>query len=246
MNLARAYLSQFYQGDLTPASKAMLQFYASVYKDLQGASYLEFGGGPTIYSLITAAKTCGSIHFTDYNIDCLTEVNHWHIGTHDAFDWSHFTCYALSCENADQQNPTKTCIQKRHELIRQRLQKISQCNIFADDPLLGSSKAPYDVISNNSCLTCVTDDFNEWILFNKKLTDLLSDGGLFVSVTPINASFWDVQGIRYPSVRLNPKNVIDVYNTLGLSIDDCEQIYQPQDEVSDFDGFMMISGRKKF
>ncbi len=91
----RDYLAQFYEGDVNPGNRALLRFYARIYEDLAGRSFLEFSGGPTIYSLITAARTASWIHFCDYNDECLNEVNKWLMEDDSAFDWSHFTRYAL-------------------------------------------------------------------------------------------------------------------------------------------------------
>lgn len=92
-------MAEFYEGEVDTGNRALLRFYAEVYQDIGGRSLLEFGGGPTIYSIITAARTAGCIHFCDYNAECLSEVNKWLTGDSSAFDWSHFTDYALYCEN---------------------------------------------------------------------------------------------------------------------------------------------------
>src|SRR5579859_7568385 len=99
----RNYLAQYYEGDVNLGNKALLQFYAKAYEDLGGRSLLEFGGGPTIYSLITAARTANWIHFCDYNAECLNEVNKWLIEGDSAFDWSYCTNYALHCEKSSRE-----------------------------------------------------------------------------------------------------------------------------------------------
>ena len=75
-----------------------------------------------------------------------------------AFDWSHFTRYALACEKETREEPGEEDIQMRHRLIRQRIRSISRCDIFADDPLLGSSLGPYGVVAHTFCLDSIIQD----------------------------------------------------------------------------------------
>jgi NNMT/PNMT/TEMT family len=238
----RTYLSQYYEGDINLGNKALLQFYAQIYEDLGGRSVLEFSGGPTIYSLITAARTAGWIHFCDYNLECLNEVNKWLIEDDSAFDWGCCTKYALSCEKRSREQVSEENIQIRHQLIRQRLRKISRCDIFADDPLLGSSIGPYGVVASAFCLDCITEDKNEWFRFNQKLANLVEKDGLFVTVSLLNASYWTIHDRRYPAVTLTPGDIASMYSELGFNITHSDMINNV-DEAG-YDGFIMTCGRR--
>lgn len=238
----RTYLAQYYEGDINPGNKALLHFYAKIYEDLGGRSLLEFSGGPTIYSLITAARTTSWIHFCDYNAECLNEINKWLVEDVSAFDWSYCTRYALFCEKSNGEKISEEDIQMRHRLIRQQLRKISRCDIFADDPLLGSSMGPYGVVASAFCLDCITEDKREWFHFNQKLANLVDTDGLFVTVSLLNASYWTIQGLRYPAVTLTTADITNMYSELGFDITYSNTI----DNIGEigYEGFIMTCGKR--
>ncbi len=239
----RDYLAQFYEGDVNPGNRALLRFYARIYEDLAGRSFLEFSGGPTIYSLITAARTASWIHFCDYNDECLNEVNKWLMEDDSAFDWSHFTRYALECEKESRSRPDEKDIQVRHQLIRQRIRKISRCDIFADDPLLGSSMGSYGVVAHTFCLDSIIQDKREWLHLNKKLANLVDKDGLFVTVCLLNASYWTTRGVRYPAVTLTLADVINMYSGLGFNLIHSDVVDHLEGKVG-YDGFIMACGQR--
>ena len=241
--MAQSYLTEFYEGELHSSSKRFLEFYATIYQELAGGSFLEFGGGPTIYSLISAARYVDSIHFTDYSAESLAEVNKWLEGDPDTFDWRDYTSYALQYEEGSDAKPSPERIQARHDLIRQRIKKVTRSDAFADDPLLGESEAPYDVVANTCCLNGLTDKPEIWLQLNQKVTDLLAPGGTFLTCALLNASYWTVGDVRYPSVRLRLADVTDMYQMLGFSV-----TYREMIEVKGHPGYggsILVSGRKK-
>jgi hypothetical protein len=236
-------LAQYYEGDVNPGNKALLHFYAKVYENLGGKSLLEFGGGPTIYSLITAARTASWIHFCDYDAECLNEVNKWLIEGDSAFNWSHCTNYALQCEKRSSEKISEEDIQARYRLIRQRIRKLSLCDIFADDPLLGSSVGPYSVVASTFCLDGVTEDQGEWFRFNQKLANLVDKDGLFVTGSLLNASYWTLEGGKYPAVKLTPSDIITMYSELGFTITHSDVIDNIDEEG--YDGFILTCGKRR-
>ena len=236
----RAYLTQYYE-DVDPGNQTLLRFYAKVYEDLAGRSLLEFGGGPTIYSLITAARTARWIHFCDYSAESLSEVNKWLTEDSSAFDWSHFTRFALECETGGR--PSEEDIQARHRLIRQCIRKLSRCDIFATDPLLGSSLGPYGVVAHTFVLDDLTQDKNEWSHLNRKLANLVDkDDGMFVTVSLLNASYWTVEGVRYPAVTLTPDDVFSMCEQLGFRITSSD-VVELEGKIG-YDGFIMACGQR--
>ena len=239
----RVYLTQFYEGEVDTGNRALLHFYAKVYEDLGGRSLLEFGGGPTIYSIITAARTASWIHFCDYNTECLCEINKWLTKDSSAFDWSHFTDYALYCENGSKERPSEEDIQARHRLIRQRIHKTSRCDIFADDPLLGLSTGLYGVVANTFCLDSIIHDKREWLLLNRKLTNLVDKDGFFIMVCLLNASYWSIESARYPAVALTLADVTSMYSELGFSITYSDVIDGLEGKIG-YSGFIMACGKR--
>jgi len=240
----QAYLAQFYTGEVDAGNRALLRFYAKTYADLDGKSLLEFGGGPTIYSLITAARTASWIHFCDYTPRSLQEVQMWMSQDASAFDWSHFVRYALSCERGiAEENISKEEVQARQQLLRQRIKTLSRCDAFAEDPLLGSSLGPYQIVANTFCLDSITNDKNEWFYLNRKLADLVAPNGWLVTAYLLNASYWTIQGVNHAAVTLTPDDVLRMYSMLGFRIIYSDVISDLKGKIG-YDGFVMACGAK--
>jgi hypothetical protein len=235
------YLSHFYEGALETGSIALLEFYAEAYANLHGANMIEFGGGPTVYSLIAAAKTAGAIHFTDGSDQCLDQVRAWLTRRSDAFDWKHYIRFALRCEDSGQE-PSQAEVAAREELIREKIVLLSRCDAFAEDPLLGFSRGPYEVVGNNFCLDGITDSRATWIDLNKRIARLLSPGGLFLTAAIKNASYWRVGDVTYPAVRLGLADVISLYEELRF-VDIRAKTLDLADR-SGYDGILMVCGRR--
>src|SRR5689334_2040520 len=61
-----AYLQEYYD-HIGPENDELLRFFAEAFKLVPPETVmLEFGGGPTIYQLISAAVKVSTIDFTDY------------------------------------------------------------------------------------------------------------------------------------------------------------------------------------
>ena len=87
---SRAYLEEYYS-TIDYENDELLKFYARNYREIgKVKSVLEFSGGPTVYSLISAVVKAEEIHFSDYLAHNRHEVRRWLRGHKQAFDWNHF------------------------------------------------------------------------------------------------------------------------------------------------------------
>ncbi len=97
----RAYLREYYS-HLGNENRALLHFldeaYARIFTEISAARMLEFGGGPTIYQLISAAKYAVSIDFSEYLDANLNEVQLWLRDAQGQFFWDSFIHYVLDRE----------------------------------------------------------------------------------------------------------------------------------------------------
>jgi hypothetical protein len=241
MRNARRYLEDIYAGELDEGSQCLMRFYAEIYRTLDGTSLLEFGGGPTLYSIVTAARYSGPIDFVDASEPCLGEVRSWLRGDTDSFDWSAFTAYALQCEGVLACAERLNKIAEREALIRHKVAYVGLCDAFADDMLLGACRGPYGAIASNFCLDGITDDLGTWTQLNQRLIKMLSADGLFVTAAVRRGQFWGAGGERYVAVPLTLGNLADLYASLGLvEVVSCEVDLTGRDG---YDGLLMMAGR---
>jgi hypothetical protein len=150
-----AYLSEYY-GDLGSENLALLRFLSQVYPELpRGGVLLDFGGGPTIYPLISAVTRVSEIHFCDYLEANLEEVRRWISADPAAFDWSPFIRQALEFEMGTA--PTSADVERRAREIRRRVTRLGRCDA-SRSPALSWTHPPYDVVLTNFCAESATSD----------------------------------------------------------------------------------------
>jgi len=121
----KAYLRDYYS-HVGLENLALWRFLVRVFSDLpRGGRLLEFGGGPTLYSLIPAANSVDEIHFCDYSETNLQEVRGWLQGDADAFDWTHFVCATLELEG---RVASIDSVRRRGEHIKRLVTKVMRAN----------------------------------------------------------------------------------------------------------------------
>src|SRR5690242_2887970 len=87
---AQAYLQEYYS-HLGEENRALLHFlheaYTCIFAETDSARILEFGGGPTLYQLISASKYSVIIDFSDYLDENLREIQKWLQNEPGMFSW---------------------------------------------------------------------------------------------------------------------------------------------------------------
>ena len=194
---ARDYLEGRY-GQATDDVRGVVSFYLKRYHgfyqkygselDASSARLLEFGGGPTIYPLISAAPFISEATFTDYAEANLKEVQLWRDKDPSAFDWSKYFQHVLV--NLEGNNDPNAPSQREDEL-RSKLRQIIRCDARADQ-VLGDATIPhsFDIISCNLCLESVCQNVHEYVDCLKKLRKLLKPNGFLVGITAIEAAWY--------------------------------------------------------
>ena len=194
---ARDYLEGRY-GQATDDERGVVSFnlksyhgffqkYASEW-DASSARLLEFGGGPAIYPLISAAPFISEATFADYAEPNLKEVQLWRDEDPSAFDWSKYFQHVLV--NLEGNNDPNAPSQREDEL-RSKLRQIIRCDARAEQ-VLGDATIPhsFDIISCNLCLESVCQNVHEYVDCLKKLRKLLKPNGFLVGISAIGAAWY--------------------------------------------------------
>src|SRR3972149_2767592 len=101
---AREYLHWYFTA-LSDEDRFTLRFWIDQIRDLpQGVRVLEYGGGPTLYSVLALARKASSVHFSDFVPSALGLVRAWQRGEPGAHDWSPYTNTILELEGAPSVN----------------------------------------------------------------------------------------------------------------------------------------------
>ena len=119
---------------------------------------LNFGGGPVISDLISAAPFVEEIIFAEYSERNQQAVEKWRQNLPDSHDWSaHFR---FIVENLEGRSREEAAI--RESELRRKITHILPCDIEWDNPVKwpsswGSQSAMFDVVTTSLCLeACVT------------------------------------------------------------------------------------------
>ncbi|MBC7947884.1 MAG: hypothetical protein H7Y42_08400 [Chitinophagaceae bacterium] len=235
------YLKEYY-GDVGGENLALMRFLVKAFKDVSMSSIaLDFGGGPTIYSLITASARVKEIHFSDYLEPNLQEVQKWLDCAPDAFDWSAFTRAALVLEDQDY---SQNGILLREEEIRRRLTRVMKCD--ANNPLpLGKTDIQYDVLITNFCAESSTEDRSQWRLFIENITSLLKPGGKLILCALKGAVSYSVGKEVFPAVYILENDLRQALFEVGFLKDSIQIESVPADRPSrHYQGLMLAMAMK--
>ncbi len=240
----RAYLNEYYR-HLGEENRELLHFldeaYARMFTELDTARMLEFGGGPTIYQLISAAKYPVSIDFSDYLDANLNEVQAWLQDTPEKFHWDDFVRYVLYREG---EATDLLAIEKRLQLIRSRVKSLIRCDAKKSDPLGSVYWSPYDIVSVNFVLESITTQMAEWSLLVDNVEALVKPQGYLLMSAIIGATHYRVGELFFPAVPISQKTIETKLKQKHFSIVCTRCIGAEHREKQGYDGIYMVLGRK--
>jgi len=245
---ARTYLQEYY-GDVGPENLAYLQFFARQFAALPPQhTLLDFGSGPTIYSVISAVTKVERLVLSDYVAANREELALWQRNDPQSFDWTPFVETALRLEGIE---PTAAAIAQRQAEIRAKIADIRFCDAALDWPLPGWTE-PFDVLVSNSCADAATDDRTTWQQYLKNILTCLKPGGTLILSAVKGADFGDVtealsepnpDSQYFPTVNIGEADLEEALIAAGCATVAIETV--PADRPTrKYQGLMMASARK--
>jgi hypothetical protein len=212
------YPSDYY-GGVGFENEQFLQFFAEVAHehDLKNCLLLDFGCGPTIYSILSLGLNCCEIHMSDYLQQNLEQVQLWQQGKPQAFDWHPYLRRALQMETAlNQHQPldsfldvTDEEIEQRARLLRGKITSIRQGNARAINPVGEEGKALYEAVVSSFCLEGVAQDLAEWKKLMTNLSSTIKPGGLLIFATQIEADSYRIGDGYGTVVNLSEQDIVE-------------------------------------
>lgn len=211
---SKGYLEEYYS-NIGPENHGLLKFFVEAYKEVPDDSLiLEFGGGPTVYQLITAARKARSIHFSDYLERNMQEVSMWRDCAEEAFDWSSFVKEALELEGLD--NVTHNDIEARENMMRGKINKFLKCDAFEKDPLGPEYRNYYDLISTNFVADSITNSKDTWEQLMKNVCSMLKRDGSLILTSLKEAEYYVIGDKKFLAVHLTECDLISKLKDLGF------------------------------
>jgi NNMT/PNMT/TEMT family len=209
-----AYLDEYYHSVFSE-NDHLLRFFAQAARLVpEGASILEYGGGPTVYQLISLAPRARSIHFTDYLRSNLDEVGRWLGGHAQAHDWRPFIRQALLHEGCRKAGLDEICT--REALIRDRVRSCGR--VDALDPCFDEARGQvFDVVSSSFVAESIAGSQAEWKTALQSICARVAPDGLLIMAAIRNAPYWVSGGRRYRSFPIDRDMLIDGIAELGFA-----------------------------
>ena len=208
------YLSQVYN-NVDVYHEFTLKHFHNFYQAYQppagGAKVLEFGGGPTISNLISAAPKCQEIVFGEFREDNREHVKLWLKKDPSAFNWEPFFNYVV----CTLEGGSATDAMKRKETLRSAIKAVVHCDIFQPEPV--ADQGPYDIVTTCLCLEYVCQNTEEYREGLAKLARLLKPGGTLLLESDENVDAWTFAGTKIQTHPISREVLTEALRSAGFS-----------------------------
>jgi hypothetical protein len=239
------YLQEYYSS-IDKENKAILHFLAEAYTKrvkrsvslFKKVNFLEFGGGPTIYSLISASPVVDEITFSDYNKNNLAEVRRWLKGK-GSFNWDRWFAAALRLERkrSDQRS-----IRERENLLRKKIVSLVQADERRSHPLAHHPLKKFEIVSTFFCPESSTGRRDSYLKDLKDIASLVRNGGLLVTASLMNAHNYKIGSHLFPAVSVTPASLRSDLKSLGFKILYLDKVATSKDHG--YEGFIFVIAKK--
>ncbi|XP_065901583.1 nicotinamide N-methyltransferase-like [Dysidea avara] len=193
--------------------------------DNSTATVLEFGSGPYIHTLISAAPYVGHIYHTDYLEECRREALMWKNKDHDAYNWTPYFKYIVNTLEGINGN---NVVAEREELLRNKLKD----SLFVDmrsSNMLPGYLGKFDIIYSGFCIESIAPSLQEYRAIMERVYNLLNPNGFLLMLASQGCTWYTVNGVVYPTYPIHINDVLSTLNELGFTLcylENVKKIYE--------------------
>ena len=211
----------------------------------EGSTFLEYGGGPTVYQLVSFAPRVKSIFFTDHLRQNLLAVQAWMQTTEHAHDWTPFIAAALQHEGISY--PSTAQILEREDYLKAQLCGFGHVDAF-NRKLDEVPLQHYDVVAANFVVESIAKDATSWRQGLDSLLSYLKPGGLLSLTSIRGATYWKVADTKFPAYSVSASSITEELRARGFVIEmiheiDAEITEQRHPAYEGYDGMVFIIAR---
>ena len=171
-------------------SRHTLRCYHTAFQTLpSGLKVLDYGSGPVVMNVISAATKASEIVLSDYVDQSCKVLRKWLDGDSDAYDWSpHFNFVVQDLEGKGEKE-----VKHRQELVRKLVKAVVHCDITQDPPIQSGYDQLYDVVISSLVIESVARNVDEYATYISRLGTLVKPGGVVMMYQIENKSgFYEV------------------------------------------------------
>ncbi|MBE9200611.1 MULTISPECIES: guanitoxin biosynthesis pre-guanitoxin forming N-methyltransferase GntF [unclassified Nodularia (in: cyanobacteria)] len=254
------YLNEYFNnyssdkyGGIGIENEKFLQFFAEVAHEhnLNNSLLLDFGCGPTIYSIISLGQSCREIHMSDYLQQNLEQVKLWQQGSPEAFDWNSYLRRALQIETALNQNQpidsyvvTDEKVQQRATLLQEKITSIRPGNARATNPVGEEGKALYEAVISCFCLEGVAENLAEWKQLMANLSSIIKPGGLLIFATQLEADSYRIGDDYRRVLNLTEQDIVQTLLNCNFELGSIKtKPVKGDPNHTEYEQFLMLTAR---
>ena len=183
--------------------------------DNSSATLLEFGAGPYIHTLISAAPYVGKIYHTDYLEECRQEALLWMKNDPKAYDWTPYFKYIV---NTLEGKSGTDAIAERKKLLRSKFQDSLFLDMKSNGQLFPSHPEPFDIVYTGFCIESVMMSLEEFKEVIKKIFGILKPNGFLVMLVNQICTWFTVNDVKYPSLSIRIDEVLAILEEVGFTL----------------------------
>ena len=153
---------------------------------------LEYGGGPSVANLVSAAPKVDRIVFAEYTDANRRAVTSWIAGSPEAHDWSTFIKFVLAEVEG---NTMDEDVSGREEELKRKLKSVVPCDV-TKEPIVDLESVdigmPFDVVSTSLCLEACVSSEEQYKSAVAKLCKFLKPNGYICMYGVLKETFYKV------------------------------------------------------
>ena len=198
-------------------------FYEKFHKnwDNSTASLLEFGSGPYIHTLISAAPYVNKIYHTDYLEECRQEALIWKNKDPKAYDWSPYFQFVV---NTLEGKSGMDAVIERQELLRSKFQDSLFLDMKSSGPLLPAQLKLFDIVYTGFCVESIASSLEEYKAIMKKIFHLLNQNGYLVMLANQGCTWYMVNEEKYPTYPIRIDEIVATLEEVGFTLHYMESV----------------------
>ena len=174
---------------------------------------LDYGAGPVIFYVISAAAKASEIvlaEYTEKNRKCLRQ---WLAGDPDAFNWCayfQFVVKELECKG-DQ------AVKERQEQVREKVKAVVHCDINKDPPIAHDYNDLYDVVMTSFVMEGVSTDLDDYQEKIARLGRIVKPGGLLLVYGVQNTlNYVPIGHRKFPNIEVTHDFAVQAIERAGF------------------------------
>ena len=136
-------------------------------------SVLDYGSGPVIANVISAARVATEVVLAEYTEKGRSALRLWLDKDPNAFNWSPYMEYVVQ----KLERGTAHEVAEREKRLRSIVKAVVHCDITQDPPIEKGYRGPYDVVMSLLCISVECKSNEDYLKAISKLANLVKSGG---------------------------------------------------------------------